>query len=611
MMRAVCLWLLSAASASAAAAFGPTRQYFASCGGGLEPVLAAELASPNIAADSIETGRLGVSFVGDASVGARAVLWSRSALRVMELLGREEDVHTSEHLYEFARYATDWSDLIANSDQTVSVQSVLGTQRAAQGGRMRPGDWQCEKCGAIVFASKRECFRCGAPQPPAEESRGLTHSHFSSLTVKNAVVDALRDRHGWRPSVDTVDADVPLFLHLHKGAASLYRVLSGSASMHKRGYRAGDAIHAAALRETLAASMLLQAGYAPEEDVLCDPMCGSGTVVIEAALIAQNVAPGLLRAPPALARWSDVPRGVWQDAAAEAEAARRGRAPRPILANDLHGGALRLAERAAHAAGVGDSIDFSVSPAADWAPAERPNLVVTNPPWDVRLEGGEAAWSDLGRFLKSECAGARAWVLSGNKELTRHLRMRADSRLRVENAGGSLALIEYHVLPPKGSGQGGGQGGAPKSDGAAPDAAREVADAEEPPPSESHERAPIAEEATGVAPVAVDAPTPSIESAEALSVQTVPQLKEMLRERGLKLSGKKAELIERLLLATPPPPADGAGRTAAPKAASPSHAVAPPRVDRGGATDGGGVTIADGTGKEGAELDDLFAGLYK
>ena len=152
-MTAVASLLLLQPTGLTASSTAPLRQYFASCGGGLESVLAAELASPNIAASSIEPGRLGVSFTGDSAIGARAVLWSRSALRVMELINQEDNVHTAEHLYEFARHSADWSDFIDNSDMTLSVQSVLGTQRAAQGGRMRPGDWQCGECGA-TYAKK-------------------------------------------------------------------------------------------------------------------------------------------------------------------------------------------------------------------------------------------------------------------------------------------------------------------------------------------------------------------------------------------------------------------------------------------------------------------------
>ena len=209
------------------------QSYFASCVSGLEPVLAAELASPMIGAQDVRVGRLGVKFNGPPEVGARAVLWGRSCLKVMELLGSAEGVHTSESLYDFARESVHWEELVAGKTETISVQSVLGTARAADYGRgARPGDWRCGACGSLVFASKDTCFKCGARKPRGgfDNDRGLTHSHFSALTVKNAVVDVLRDSSGgWRPDVDKDDADLPLFLHVHQGDASLYRVLSGAA----------------------------------------------------------------------------------------------------------------------------------------------------------------------------------------------------------------------------------------------------------------------------------------------------------------------------------------------------------------------------------------------
>lgn len=337
--------------------------FFASCVKGVEQVLATELSTAVIGAEDVQVGHLGVHFSGTLDVGARAVLWSRTALRVMEVIDIVDDVHDAESLYDVAR-AVEWADYLAGPSQTISVQAVLGAQRATDNGRMRPGDWSCGSCGANVFASKMACFRCGAAKPREGERGGaLTHSHFSALTVKNAVCDRLRDQFGTRPSVDADDADLPLFLHVHRGRASLYRVLSGGASMHKRGYRTGSSVHAAALRETLAAAMLLHAGYDPAVDVLCDPMAGSGTIPIEAALIAQRIAPGLLRPPPALTRWPDFDMRSWAAATEEAEGMRLERAPCPILGNDWHPGASELASRAASAAGVVPSIAWQQSDA--------------------------------------------------------------------------------------------------------------------------------------------------------------------------------------------------------------------------------------------------------
>ncbi|EOD24304.1 hypothetical protein EMIHUDRAFT_74188, partial [Emiliania huxleyi CCMP1516] len=403
------LLALSHLSAALSAAPRPST-YFATTLGGLEPVLAAELSSPEIGASAVSCGRLGVHFEGGPEVGARAVLWSRTALRVMELLERREAVHTQASLYDFAR-AVRWSEVVASEQQTLSV--------GAGGG--------------------------GEP---------LTHTHFSALTVKNAACDALREERGWRPSVDRAEPDVPLHLHVHRGEARLYRVLSGAGSLHRRGYRSGEAVHKAAMKESLAAAMLLHAGY-DGTSPLCDPMCGSGTLLVEAALIATRTAPGLLRAsPPPLVKWGGGRHAAaweeaWEEAVAEARAVRRDAAPAPIMANEVHPGALALARRSAAAAGVEALIDFSHGCCSEYVPPHAPSLVVSNPPWGGRLDADGAAdsWAVLGEWLKREGREGRAaaHLLSGSRELTRHLRLRASSRTPVEQAGDSLRILRYDL----------------------------------------------------------------------------------------------------------------------------------------------------------------------
>ena len=212
-----------------------STRFFASCIRGLEPTLAAELRAPLIGASGVSEGALGVHFGGGAAAGARAVLWSRSALRVMAEVASTENVYAQPDLYALARSVA-WDRLVTSPEQTLCVTAVISAERTRDGQQMRPGDWACPGCGALVYASKDACYRCGAPRPAASDGGGgLLHSHFSALTVKNAACDALREARGWRPSVDTEDADVPLLLHIHSGRATIYRLLSGTASMHKRG----------------------------------------------------------------------------------------------------------------------------------------------------------------------------------------------------------------------------------------------------------------------------------------------------------------------------------------------------------------------------------------
>lgn len=197
----------------------------------------------------------------------------------------------------------------------------------------------------------------------------ISHSHYSALTVKNAVVDQFREDTGQRPNVDPDNPDLPLVVFLQRDEAWLYRSLSGFGSLHKRGYR--DCMHRSSLRETLAAAMLLFAGYDPDKDVLLDPMCGSGTIAIEAALKARRIAPGLVRVRKARdlgvlvpARWPDTDVELLKEVVREARERERD-APLPIMANDVHPGAFQLALKDAISAGVDGSIDFSNMDADD------------------------------------------------------------------------------------------------------------------------------------------------------------------------------------------------------------------------------------------------------
>jgi putative N6-adenine-specific DNA methylase len=542
-------------------------------------------------------GHLGVHFHGGPQVGARAVLWVRSAIRVMEELAVADDVRSADDLYAFAREDIDWRRLIAKESQTISVQAVVGAGRAQHSGRMRPGDWECPECSELVFASKQSCFACGAPRPAVEST--LTHSHFTALTIKNAACDALRDEVGWRPSVDTADADLPLSLYLHRGQATLYRVCSGATSMHKRGYRTG-AIHAGALKESIAAGLLLHAGYDPEQHTLCDPMAGSGTFPIEAALIATDTAPGLLRPTPPIGRrgwldWGDVD---WPSLQAEARDLRRPMARRSILANDVHGGALSLARRGAEAAGVADCIQFSQCGVASYVPPDQPQLIVSNPPWDQRIEGGAEAWRDLGSFLKRECGGASAFLLSGNKALTQHVRMRSASKLRIEQAGDTLAFIKYDVLPPKGS-------GIPLKGYEIPRQGPEL------PTKGTYERASPDESPVDSHPGATRTPTQaSPANADLLGQHTDPtdptgSAEQEGSEDGLEEGADVSVRGEAVRGSATTSSAAAAAATAAATAAAVAAAAAV-----GGEGESSTVQVVDSSGKQADELDDFFSSLY-
>lgn len=432
-------WLGWCLAVTCAAPSSASRSFFATCHRGLEPVLVKELLSEKIGATRAVPGNAGVWFDGESTIGMKALIWLRSANRVLELIasnggGAAPGRHflTKETLYDFVRDCTRWEELIGADacgvphmeDVTISVEATLGSV-----------------------------------------DRSLTNAHFTALTAKNAICDALRDVHGGlRPSVDVTAPHVPIRLHVHEDRALIFRSLSAPASMHKRGYR--EVCHVAVLRENLAAGLLMLAGLGPdahlEDTVLCDPMCGSGTFAIEAALMATNTAPGLIRygglggrgeVVPPLCNFPGYDRSAWVTLLRAAERRRRPTSMR-ILINDRHEGAVSLAQSSLQRLGLERMVSVTCGDVSCFRPRLQPTLVVVNPPWDRRLsdgDGSSAAWEDLGRFLKGSAGaeGLDAWVLSGNKELTRHLRMRKTRQVAVQQGEMDLRWINYNVFKPK------------------------------------------------------------------------------------------------------------------------------------------------------------------
>jgi len=418
-------------SPSSASARVKPRAFFATTVKGGESILAAEIKtalSHVVVPGSIKAGSCGVHFSGSEEAGMLGLLYLRSALRLLECVietdkeDNREVLTTPEDLYAFVS-KVDWTEMIEPT-HTIKVDTVLGT----------------------------------------DNSRELTHSHFSSLTIKNAIIDQFRKKVGARPTIDLEDPDLPLLLYLHRGKAILYRVWSGEMSMHKRGYRTG-AIHKAALRETTAAALILASGWQSSggKDMFVDPMCGSGSFCIEAALIACNTAPGLIRygcadlaagepilGPPSLC-WAGVSKELWQEVVERAEKKdlrKEMSASRIKIAvgNDIHAGAIELAKHAATAAGVYDLIEFSTNDAEHLRPQAASNTatIITNPPWDQRLsEDTEASWRKLGSFARTQ-PNAPLWILAGTPKLLPFLELgKPSSFLAISAANTDMRFLHF------------------------------------------------------------------------------------------------------------------------------------------------------------------------
>ena len=385
------------------------RRFFATTVSGLESILLQEIRRiPGVLNPKLEN--LGVSFSGPPVVGYHAVIESRTALKVLEVIGLSGGLSSPDGLYDFARACCPWKELIG-PDQTL-------------------------KCDAVA-------------SPSVDKS--LSHTHFTSLTVKNAICDELVQVRGSRPFIDKERADVNILTFLSADRCIIYRVWSGTSSLHKRGYRADSVLHKAALRETTAAGIVLLTGWnqsMSETNVFVDPMCGSGTIPIEAALIASNTAPGLIRERPAT--FIDVGLGDWKDAVQYAlnRDCRSKSKTVEIFANDMNEGAIALAKQSALKAGVAHLIKWSVSDVSDFRVGSRGKkiLCVTNPPWDMRLaENAEESWSKLGLWSKKSLPGCSIWALSGEPRMTTHFGIKPSGFARLNAANVDLRLLCYNI----------------------------------------------------------------------------------------------------------------------------------------------------------------------
>jgi 23S rRNA G2445 N2-methylase RlmL len=341
-------------------------QFFATAAKGTEPALRDELRELRF--DGVRADRGGVHFEGEMGEGRRACLWSRIAIRVLAPLASFSA--PDERAYYEAVHAVDL-DPVLTAKHTLVVSSACRSSR-------------------------------------------ITHTEYLNQLTKDAVVDRIRERHGARPSVDKHDADVHLFVHLVKDEATLYLDLAGE-PLHRRGYRAHSA--EAPLKESLAAAVVRYSGW-DRESPFVDPMCGSGTLAVEAALWAKNLAPGLARQRFAFERWAsfdDAARSQMAELREAARAAVRADIP-PIFARDASERALKLAKSAARGAGV--DVAFAVGSLADFEQPEA-GAVVSNPPYGKRLERALDLPRDLARLVDRHPDARVALLMAAEQPLGR------------------------------------------------------------------------------------------------------------------------------------------------------------------------------------------------
>jgi 23S rRNA (guanine2445-N2)-methyltransferase / 23S rRNA (guanine2069-N7)-methyltransferase len=379
--------------------------FFASCPPGVADLTAAELRG--CGATHTRELKLGVLFEGTLETAYRACLWSRTASRILMPLANFPAA-TPEALYDGVA-AVDW------------------TQHIAASGTL-----------AIEFGGS---------------SAGIKHTHFGALKTKDAIVDQLRERSGQRPSVELERPDVRLDVRLDRERATLSLDLSGD-SLHRRAYRARGV--AAPLKENLAAAVLLRSGWPAiaETGEFVDPMCGSGTLVIEAALMALDIAPGLLRSYFGFIGWRGHDRESWQRLVDEARARREATATKRIVLRgyDSDAAAVRAAIENSDRAKLRGFVHFERRELAQLVRESQgaTGLLATNPPYGERIgdqERLQGLYQLLGEKLRENFQGWRAAVLTGNPPLAKAIGIHASRSHTLFNGRIECRLLRFEIAP--------------------------------------------------------------------------------------------------------------------------------------------------------------------
>lgn len=385
-------------------------RWFAACPKGLEGLLAAELAA--LGATMTRETVAGVAFEGPADLGYRACLWSRLASRVLLPLA-EFAVDGPEALYRGVR-AIDWSVHLA-ADASFAIDAV---------GR----------------------------------AEGLVHSQFIALKAKDAIVDQFREATGARPDIDLEHPDLRIHLHLKRGQATVSIDFAGT-PLHQRGWRIGQGT--APIKENLAAAMLIRAGWPAIHAAggpLVDPFCGSGTLLIEGAQMAADVAPGLARTRFGFHGWKGFDETPWSALRADAQqrATVGQRALEPVFSGfDADPSAINLARVNAQRAGLAGFVTLAVRPveALGPPPHRAPGLVIGNPPYGERIGEIQAlkpVYTAFGAALKRGFAGWRAALITSSDELGFATGLKAERRYALMNGAIECRLLCFDEIRAEG-----------------------------------------------------------------------------------------------------------------------------------------------------------------
>ena len=366
---------------------------------GLEEVLAKELIE--LGADDVQIERRAVSFTGDKALLYRANLCLRTASRVLVPIKKQscDSSKPDDWLYETVK-SINWAEYMT-LDTTFSID-------------------------ATVYS---DVFR---------------NSRFVTYRVKDAIVDWWMDKEGKRPNVKVTAPDLYINVHIANKTVTISLDSSGE-SLHKRGYRVANT--EAPINEALAAGMLLMAGWQGQSD-LYDPMCGSGTILIEAALIARNVAPGVFRQSFAFERWKDFDPELWSEVYNDDSQERE--FEHKIYGSDASFYAIQQATKNVKAAGVSKDVELKQIRLEEVKDVNADGaLVMMNPPYGERLKSNkemEDLYAAIGTTLKHQFTGATAWIISSNAEAMKCIGLKPSKKYHLLNGELDCQFNKYELF---------------------------------------------------------------------------------------------------------------------------------------------------------------------
>jgi putative N6-adenine-specific DNA methylase len=361
---------------------------------GLEEVLAGEL--KNLNAHDIKIVKRGVSFKGNKKLLYQVNYLCRSALRILKPIATFKALNESALYEEVSKI--DWQEYLS-LDSTFSIDGITSYSN-------------------------------------------ITHSKYLALKTKDAIADQFRDKYGRRPNVNKENPDVAINVRIFKNEVTISLDSSGE-SLHKRGYRI--ATGPAPMNEVLAAGLILISGWDGRSNFI-DPMCGSGTIPIEAALFARKIPPGYFREEFGFKKWNDFDPELWKQVVNEAKADIR-EISCEIVGSDWSGRILKTARDNVTNANLDKTITLRTNFFDDSNPPVSPGTLITNPPYGERIKTDDIVklYKEIGDALKKSYMGYQAWLISSNLEALKYIGLRPSRNVKVFNGQLECRFAKFEI----------------------------------------------------------------------------------------------------------------------------------------------------------------------